>query len=301
MILHGLKMRRKIPSTSGLIAFEVAARQGSFAKAASELALTESAISRQISRLEEFLGKPLFERVGNKVLLTSSGADYACKVGEILQRLERDSMNFMSADPSDTVLDIAVLPSFSIYWLIPRLADFYKKYPNVTLNISQQMTPVSFETSGFDAAIHYDNPTWLDVHKVNFLQEVLIPVCHPSLVKNTTGDIAKKLDDLPRFLRQQNPDAWRDYCIENEISITNPNLGIYYDLHSMQIEAALNALGVALVPYVYVKKYLETGALVAPWPKGKSIAKKFCLFYSDRANHKNNVIRLFSDWLLNQK
>jgi len=103
MILHGLKMRRKIPSTSGLIAFEVAARHGSFAKAASELALTESAISRQISRLEEFLGKPLFERVGNKVLLTSSGADYACKVGEILQRLERDSMNFMSADPSDTV------------------------------------------------------------------------------------------------------------------------------------------------------------------------------------------------------
>lgn len=84
-------MRRKIPSSSALQAFEAAARHGSFARAAEELARTEGAISRQIGRLEEFLGVALFERIGNRVRLAPNGTRYAARVRETLDRLERDS------------------------------------------------------------------------------------------------------------------------------------------------------------------------------------------------------------------
>jgi len=83
-------MRRKIPSSTSLTAFEAAARHGSFARAAEELSLTEGAISRQIGRLESFLGVPLFERVGNRVRLLPNGERYAAQVRESLDRLDRD-------------------------------------------------------------------------------------------------------------------------------------------------------------------------------------------------------------------
>ena len=85
-------MSRKIPSNSALQVFEAAARHGSFARAAEELARTEGAVSRQIGRLEAFLGVTLFERIGNRVRLAPNGARYAVQVREILDRLARDSL-----------------------------------------------------------------------------------------------------------------------------------------------------------------------------------------------------------------
>lgn len=88
-------MRRKIPSNAALMAFEAAARHSSFARAASELSLTEGAISRQIGRLEAFLGVTLFERNGNRVQLLSNGERYATQVREVLDRLDRESQYLM--------------------------------------------------------------------------------------------------------------------------------------------------------------------------------------------------------------
>ncbi len=84
-------MRRKIPSSAALLAFEAAARHGNFARAAAELALTEGAISRQIARLEALLDSKLFDRTGSRVRLNPAGARYARQVREILARLERDT------------------------------------------------------------------------------------------------------------------------------------------------------------------------------------------------------------------
>ncbi|TWB19611.1 regulatory helix-turn-helix LysR family protein [Rhizobium sp. ERR 1071] len=100
-------MRRKIPSNSALLAFEASARHGSFARAADELALTEGAISRQISRLEAFLGVTLFERVGNRVRLLPNGERYALQVRESLDRLERDSQYLMGQSPMAARISIS--------------------------------------------------------------------------------------------------------------------------------------------------------------------------------------------------
>jgi DNA-binding transcriptional LysR family regulator len=165
-------MRRKIPSHSALLAFEAAARHGSFARAAEELALTEGAVSRQISRLEAFLGVALFQRIGNRVRLAPNGARYAQQVREVLNRLERDSLYLMGQPMEGASIDIAAIPTFASRWLIPRLKRFQHKHPHLTVHISERMEPFILAGSGFDAAVHFEHPAWAGMHQHHLLAAV---------------------------------------------------------------------------------------------------------------------------------
>ena len=257
-------MRRKIPSSTALTAFEAAARHGSFARAAEELSLTEGAISRQIGRLESFLGVPLFERVGNRVRLLPNGERYAAQVRESLDRLDRDSQYLMGQPDNAASLDIAVTPTFAMRWLIPRLPAFSRIHPNITVHLSERTEPFVLAGSGFDAAVHFEHPAWAGMRTYPLLQEVLVPVCHPALIKGAEARVL--LDQLPRLHRRQSPDAWQRYAKDSGITLTNPAVGARYDLHAMLIEAALAGLGVALVPRLYVETQLSK---VGWWRHGR--------------------------------
>lgn len=291
-------MRRKIPSHSALMAFEAAARHGSFTHAAEELALTEGAISRQIGRLEAFLGVTLFERVGNRVRLLPNGERYAAQVREALDRLERDSQYLMGQPADGASLDIAILPTFATRWLIPRLGRFRARHPNVTVHLAERMEPFVLAGSGFDAAVHFEHPAWAGMRTYRLLHEVLVPVCHPALLEGR--DVATALDALPRLHRRQNPEAWQLYVEESGVALSNPAIGARYDLHAMLIEAALAGLGVALVPRLYVEADLAAGRLVAPWPEGRSISKTFCLVLPDPMRLSDGPLRAFADWIIEE-
>jgi len=291
-------MRRKIPSNSALLAFEAAARHGSFARAAEELALTEGAVSRQIGRLEAFLGVALFERVGNRVRLAPNGARYAVQVREILDRLERDSLYLMGQPIEGASIDIAAIPTFATRWLIPRLKRFQDRHPNITVHISERMDPFILAGSGFDAAIHFEHPAWAGMRLHHLLEEVLVPVCSPALLADSGANVS--LDALPRLHRRQNPDAWQLYAQEVGIQLSNSAVGARYDLHSMLIEAALTGLGVALVPRLYVGAEIEQGRLVTPWPDGTAIAKSFCLVLPEPVELSEAPLQAFTNWLLHE-
>ncbi|MDQ0510735.1 LysR substrate-binding domain-containing protein [Ancylobacter amanitiformis] len=291
-------MRRKIPSHSALMAFEAAARYGSFARAADELTLTEGAISRQIGRLEAFLGVTLFERIGNRVRLRPNGERYAAQVRETLDRLEHDSRYLMGQPEDGASLDIATLPTFATRWLIPRLKRFQERRPNITLHLTERMEPFILAGSGFDAAIHFEHPAWTGMRTHRLLHEVLVPVCHPALIAGRNP--ATALDALPRLHRRQNPDAWQLYAQETGITLTNPAIGARYDLHAMLIEAALAGLGVALVPRLYIETLLAEGRLVSPWPDGRSISKTFCLILPEPIRLSDGPIQAFAHWLLEE-
>ncbi|MBB6365180.1 DNA-binding transcriptional LysR family regulator [Xanthomonas sacchari] len=291
-------MRRKIPSHSALMAFEAAARHGSFARAAEELVLTEGAISRQIGRLESFLGVVLFERVGNRVRLLPNGRRYAAQVRETLDRLERDSRDLMGRPRDGASLDIAALPTFAMRWLIPRLGRFQARHPQITVHLAERMEPFVLVGSGFDAALHFEHPAWAGMRVQRLLHEVLVPVCHPRLLHGK--DATSALDALPRLQRRQNPDAWQRYAQESGIALSHPARGARYDLHAMAIEAALAGLGVALVPRLYVEAELADGRLLCPWPAATSIAKTFCLVLPEPVQLSDAPIQRFVDWLLEE-
>ncbi len=294
-------MRRRIPSHSALLAFEAAARHGSFARAADELARTEGAVSRQIARLEAFLGVTLFERVGNRVRLAPNGARYAAQVRESLDRIERDSLYLMGQPLEGASLDIAVIPTFATRWLIPRLTRFQARHPAITVHLAERMNPFLLAGSGFDAAIHFEHPAWAGMHCHRLLEEVLVPVCSPALLARA-GDPAapETLDALPRLHRRQNPDAWQRYALEAGIALTHPAVGPRYDLHAMSIEAALAGLGVALVPRLYVGNELEQGRLVAPWPDSTAVSKCFCLVLPEPVELSTAPLARFATWLIDE-
>ncbi len=291
-------MRRKIPSSTALTAFEAAARHGSFARAAEELFLTEGAISRQIGRLEAFLGVPLFERVGNRVRLLPNGARYAAQVRESLDRLDRDSQHLMGQAQDAASLDIAVTPTFAMRWLIPRLPAFNRAHPNITVHVAERSQPFVLAGSGFDAAVHFEHPAWAGMRTYPLLQEVLVPVCHPALIGK--GRRTPALDSLPRLHRRQSPEAWQRYADEVGIELSNPAVGARFDLHAMLIEAALAGLGVALVPWLYVETELAQGRLVAPWPQSEAVAKTFCLVLPEAIGLAAGPVKVFAEWLLQE-
>ncbi len=290
-------MRRKVPSNTALLAFEAAARHGSFARAADELSLTEGAISRQIGRLEQFLGVALFQRVGNRVRLAPNGARYAVQVREILERLERDSLYLMGQPIGGASIDIASLPTFASRWLIPRLKRFKDRHPHITVHIAECMEPFVLAGSGFDAAIHFEHPAWTGMHSHHLLEERLVPVCSPALLASSAG---MSLDALPLLHRRQNPDAWQSYAQAAGIGLDNPAVGSRYDLHSMLIEAALAGLGVALVPRLYIEAELRQGRLVAPWPDGRTISKRYCLVLPEPVALTSAALQAFAQWLLEE-
>src|SRR3990167_9462614 len=128
-------MRRKIPSTAALIAFESAARHQSFTKAAEELALTQSAICRQIAGLEAFLNIELFRRSRRGVKLTEAGLSYARRVAGQLDAVERDTLAVMGQQGAITI-ELAGEPTFGTQWLLPRLKDFQRLHPEITVNLT---------------------------------------------------------------------------------------------------------------------------------------------------------------------
>lgn len=292
-------MRRKIPSSSSLQAFEAAARHGNFARAAEELSLTEGAISRQIGRLESLLNCKLFDRVGSRVKLNAVGANYAHHVRETLERLDRDTQYIKGLPEGTQSLEISSLPTFANRWLIPRLGKFKEQHPDIIVNISVRTDPYILTGSGFDAAIHFEHPAWTGMRTQFLFEERLVPVCNPALL--TDQDMMSQLHQLPLIHRHQNPEAWEEYIQENDIWLEHPAQGVRYDLHEMAISAAIAGLGVALVPSMYIENEVQNGLLVTPWPESKVLKKRFCLVKPPETGMNEIVLMIFEKWLETQK
>ncbi|HEX7640175.1 MAG TPA: LysR family transcriptional regulator, partial [Burkholderiaceae bacterium] len=144
-------MRRKLPSTGALEAFEAAARHQSFTKAAEELAVTQSAVCRQVAALEAFLGVALFRRTRRGVTLTEAGRDYGRSVAARLDEVERDTLELMGRGGRGGALELAVVPTFATRWLLPRLPGFQRAHPDIVVHLSSRTRPFLFADTPFDA------------------------------------------------------------------------------------------------------------------------------------------------------
>src|SRR5512136_3207119 len=144
--------RRILPSLTALQFFDAAVRHMSFTRAAHELNVTQSAVSRQIRLLEDHVGRPLFRRHKQRLVLTEPGEAYAVAVRDLLDQAEAATLQLM-AYGGGGVLTVALLPTFGSRWLIPRLADFTARYPDIQLDLVTKVKPFEFAGSGIDAAI----------------------------------------------------------------------------------------------------------------------------------------------------
>ncbi len=259
-------MRRKIPSTQALICFEAAARHESYTRAAQELALTQSAVSRQITALEEFLGLGLFRRTRHGVALTPAGADYARQIARQLDTMERDTLDAMARQGLGGSLQLAAVPTFATRWLIPRLPDFAAKHPDITVHIETRTRPFLFNDTAFDAALYAGTPSqaanWAGTQSTALLNEDVVPVCSPALIAPRRQLSPAAIAKLPLLQQSTRPDGWRQWFDAQRADAPRAHTGPRYELFSMLAIAAAHGLGIALMPRMLIEAELARGELV---------------------------------------
>jgi len=290
-------MRRKIPSTVALSAFETAARHQSFTKAADELSVTQSAICRQIATLEDQLGVKLFRRTKRGVIVTEAGSSYARSVRARLDEMERDTLELMANGAQGTTLDIGVVPTFATNWLLPRLVGFRHTHPHIIVNLHTRTRPFLFDDTALDAAIYAGETIWPGTEGHFLMRENLVPVASPALIAPRKVLRASQLARLPLLQQTTRPHAWRHWFQSQGLEVENDLAGPRLELFSMLAKAAILGMGVSLIPKFLVEKEIETGLLVQVVNHAYLSDRSYYLIYPERKGGNSEALAAFRDWL----
>jgi LysR family glycine cleavage system transcriptional activator len=294
-------MRRKLPSTAALEAFEAAARHQSFTKAAEELSVTQSAVCRQVAALESFLDVRLFRRTRRGVMLTEAGLDYSRSVGARLDEVERDTLELMARGGRGSSLELAVVPTFGTRWLLPRLPAFQRAHPHVLVHLSSRTRPFLFADTPFDAAIHAGetgSAAWPGTEKRFLMSESLIAVASPFLPALAAGRPRSAADwaRLPLLQQSTRPYAWRQFFDGLGLVVPQAMAGPRLELFSMLTEAAVHGMGVALAPPFFVQEELAQGRLVDIAPRPVGGQRAYSLIWPEE-KAELPALQAFAAWL----
>ncbi len=292
-----LSARRFLPSLPLLAAFDAAARTGSITRAADELSLTQSAVSRQIKALEGQLGVELFVREKQKIRLTLGGMVYAREIRDALARISNASLN-LRANPSGGSLTLGVPPTFGARWLTPRLPRFVARHPEVMLNVLSRPTKFDFSQDIIDAAIYFGPPQWTGARMVALRAEVTVPVCAPQMMERFRFREPSDIRLAPLLHLTTRPDAWecwlRHYGVDDQAVY-----GMLFDQFTTLFEAAAAGLGIALLPRFMFEDELRKGRIVEALPLALESVEVYHLCWpEDRGTH--HPLILFRDWLMEE-
>lgn len=296
-----MNYRHLTPSMSLLLIFESAARHQSFVRAAEELSLSQSAISRQIRQLETHLDATLFERVGRSVRLTGIGEQYAETVHEALDKIRGATLQVMSKARGAESLSLAILPTFASKWVLPNLHAFYDLYPGATINIQSRIGKIDFSAEDIDAAIIVSRIKPSDPELMSHLiaNEYLVAVASP---QSFEGDSDKKAlppeyaAGLLLLSVSSHPAAWSDWFSHYDLDHRKISLGPSFEVTAHLIQAVNVGIGLGIVPEQFVRDELDQGSLVAvgePIPSPRS----YYLIYPKRLASRPTLLQ-FRDWIL---
>jgi LysR family glycine cleavage system transcriptional activator len=290
-----------LPPLDQLEAFEASARHLSFTKAADELALTQSAISRQIAALEEHYGLPLFRRLHRALRLTDEGQALAKLVGDVLARLHQIGGELKRDRRAKTVV-VTTTPGFAGLWLIPRLAGFTATRPDVDVRISAGYGIVNLNRDGVDLAVRYKAEDAIDAGAELLFDDVVLPVCSPKLLRDPARPLTVP-DDLRHHVLMyldSGPGAdmqdWPIWLRAMKLEGLKPASVLHFSQFDQLINAAVAGQGVALGRMPLLKQLLRDRKLVAPFAKTVASPRSYYLVRSAGAARKPEV-QEFAAWL----
>lgn len=290
-------MRRSlVPDIVNLQAFECAARHQNFSRAAEELNLTQSAVSRQIAELEQQTGLKLFERIRRRVILSDAGHRLLPEVKELLIRSERLMIGAVASGQMSAALRIATLPTFGAKWLVPRLGRFLSQNPNVAITVESRSKPFSFSEDNFDLAIHFGQATWAGGSATFLCHETVLPFTSPSLAAAIEAQ-DRDLQKMPLLHLTTRPKLWADWAHAHQILLGNAYIGPRFDQFSMITSAALAGLGVGLLPTYLVEGEVRERALVPVFDMPLSTDNAYYIIRPE-AKRTLPAADLLEQWLL---
>ena len=292
-------MTARLPSLDGLRAFEAAARHLSFTNAASELNVTQTAISHQIRRLEEELGIRLFVRQNRALALTPEAREYLPGIRAAFNDLRLATDRLLRRD-DDHVLTVSTLASLAAKWLLPRLTAFQEAHPGLDVRITTSTSLVDFRGGDVDAAIRYGRGNWPGLRADWLMADQLFPVCSPALL--TGKKPLRRPEDLADHVLLHNSagnnDDWRLWLTAAGLPTDlSKQPGLTFDLVYMTVQAAIDGIGVAMGRTSYVETDIAKGRLVVPFNITLPADAGFYLV-SPEAGTDPPKLRAFRQWLI---
>jgi len=278
-----------LPPLSALRCFDVAARSENFSIAADKLRLTPSAVSHQIKALETFLGQPLFIRVQRRMQLTDAGRTYAARIETIFQDVEEATKGFLRSS-AHVRLMVRVPPSLANSWLVPLLAEFIRRHPNIEIQV---LTDGGSSGKPVDCEIRYGQSKWPGVVAESFWTERLFPLVGPDGPKIATlADLA----GATLIHTRSRHHGWADLLSAYRLTKDAEKTGIEFDRSVLALEAASSGMGVVLESPLIARRLIESGALFMPLPD-VSIEDEAYYFVTGQAG-LSKAAALFKEWLL---
>ena len=292
----------RLPSLDLLKGFEAAARLLSFTKAGEELFLSQSAVSRQIQELEEQLGVPLFQRRHRALALTEAGQTLYAAAAQALATM-RAVTDRLRATRGRRTLAVTTTQSFASLWLIPRLAGFTGKHPELDVRISAESRVLDLERDGLDLAIRHGPAKMAGTGAVRLFGERMFPVCSPKLLRDKARPL-KEPADLKHhvLLHYDDPDGrhpwmhWKTWLEIERLADLRPAGSLVFSGYEQIIPAAIAGHGVALGRSPLVREAMAAGELVAPFKRSADPARAYSAIVSSHAGGRPEVAG-FIDWL----
>ncbi|ETI63792.1 LysR family transcriptional regulator [Sphingobium sp. C100] len=292
-------IRKWLPPMNALTAFEAAVRHGGFSRAGAQIGLTQSAVSRQIAALEDWLQAPLFDRIGRRVRLNEAGQAYADELLPALDAIRRATAR-ASARPSQTALRVATLPSFGMRWLAPRPPQLTARHPDLVIDFAARSQPFDFGHEDFDAAVHFGvAEEWPGVAMDFLFREEAVPVCAPAWLAAHPLREPADLLQVPLLSQTSRRDAWPRWLAAAGVDASGLAPGPAFEHFLMLAQASAAGAGVALIPSFLIRPELEAGTLVIPFARPMSSEQAYYLVYPPEALASPAVAQ-FRDWMLEQ-
>lgn len=288
---------RRLPPLNSLRAFEAAARHQNLSRAAQELAVTHGAVSRQVAKLEEFLDAKLFEHKHQQVILTKKGAAYAARLQVLFDQLQAATLANFDAHPDRGMLRIGVLPTFAMRLLVPRLAHFKQRFPELQLQVDTYTSSRPNDPDvELDIAIWIGNGDWPNLVCEPLFYEELVPVGSPGLI---AGHVIRVPDDLEQFLllhALRRPDDWKAWLELVGATKVDPESGLKLEYSGLVYQGAADGLGVAMAQTMFIHDDVKQGKLVPLFHTPLTTGQAYYLVYSE-ANGAQPKVRNFVEWL----
>ncbi|MEM9089314.1 MAG: transcriptional regulator GcvA [Cyanobacteria bacterium P01_F01_bin.53] len=297
---------RELPPLNALHAFEAAARQMSFQRAAAELDVTPTAISHQIKKLENHLGQALFiRRNPHPILLTEAGKQLYPVVrdgfdafAEAIAQLN----NHLNNRQSSTALTVTAINDFASKWLVPRLPHFQKTHPDIDIHLQTSVTVVDLHARTVDLAIRYGQGNYPGLASTKLFSDQYDPVCSPLLLKgehplNTPDDLVHHTLLHCEWVNYTGPNqpTWQRWLQAAKVTTVDTTKGPKFTGESLVIQSAINGQGIGLCSSIHTADDVARGALVRPF--GITL-KGFGFYAVHLLNHpKAAQILSFIGWL----
>ncbi len=286
---------RRLPLGS-LRVFVAVAERRSFTRAADALGVTVSAASMQMRSLEQYLGLPLVRRHGRLVEPTEEALRLLPRIRDGLNSLQHALEEARVVRGSGT-LYISALPSFVLQWLSARLADFEQRHPEIALRVEASSIAVDFHSADVQAAIRFGTGPWPGVHSEKLLDEWLVPVCHPDLLRRL-GPVETP-DDLARYrLLHSTTEPWSQW-LSGVAANCWPEAGLGFDDSTAVVRLAASGMGLALARWSLIGEELRREELARASRRVTAFTRCYHFVCLPAARNLRKL-RTFRDWLFAQ-